>query len=198
MPTVLGLTNDPKTHTTASANTALSANASGQLTKPSSSSSNSGSSKMGGPKKGTISSRNHAAALEIETLLWRAMCDSPAAAKEYIADDCVMLNPLFNNGSDEPVTKDSEPSLEQLLKGAKPWSSFHMHDGVKVVEIDLMAVALVYKVTLYRHDGKKRDVQPVDATVSSSWRQIAGGDWKLVAQHVAYADDYDDDEDEEQ
>ncbi len=133
----------------------------------------------------TISKRNHAAAREIETLLWRAMCDSPEAAKEYLAEDCIMINPLFA-GSNEPMTKDTEPSIDQVLEGGEPWSSFRMHGDPQVVEIDLMAVAVLYRISLYRH-GKK-GIKEVEATVSSSWRQTAGADWVLCAQHVAYAD----------
>jgi len=133
----------------------------------------------------TISKRNHHAAVEVETLLWRALCDSPDAAKEYLADDCIMINPLFS-GSNEPMSKSTEPSIDQVLEGGEPWTSFRMHDKPQVVEIDLMAVAVLYRVSLYRH-GKK-GVQEVEATVSSSWRQTAGADWVLCAQHVAYAD----------
>jgi len=56
-----------------------------------------------------------------------------------------------------------------------------------VVEIDLMAVALVYKISLFRH-RKSGGVKEVVATCSSSWRQTAGADWLLCAQHVAYAE----------
>ncbi|KAK3937322.1 hypothetical protein QBC46DRAFT_11903 [Diplogelasinospora grovesii] len=173
MPTVLGLTND-------------------KPSKPSSSS----SSKMGGGGGGgrldTISKRNHAAALEIETLLWRALCDSPEAAKEYMADDCIMINPLFA-GSSKPMGKDTDPSIDKILEGQEPWTSFRIHGDPLVVEIDLMAVALCYKVSLFRQSKRgKGSMREVVASVSSSWRQTAGADWLLCAQHVAYADDDDD------
>ena len=123
MPTVLGLTNDshhnPTTH----------------APPPSSS-----SAKMG--EKGrldTISKRNHHAAVEVETLFWRALCDSPDAAKEYMADDCVMVNPLFApDGDAEPMGKGTEPGIDKILEGAGPWTSYRMHGTPEVVEIDLM------------------------------------------------------------
>lgn len=164
MPTVLGLTNSSKT-------TSASSNAN-----------------MGGGKGrlDTISKRNHAAAVEIETLLWRALCDSPEAAKEYMAADCVMINPLFAGGIADPLTKDTEPTIDAVLEGGERWTSYRIHGEPKVVEIDMMAVAVLYRVSLYRH-GKK-GLDEVQATVSSSWRQTAGADWLLCAQHVAYAD----------
>jgi len=161
MPAVLGLTTDSKKTTSSSA-------------------------KMGGNERlNTISKRNHAAGLEVETLLWRALCDSPEAAKEYMSDDCVMINPIFS-GSSEPMSKTTDPSIETVLEGAEPFSSFRMHGEPMVVEIDLMAIAVLYTISLYRH-GKK-GVEEIVATGSSSWRQTAGADWLLVAHHVSYAD----------
>ncbi|KAK1754738.1 hypothetical protein QBC47DRAFT_225283 [Echria macrotheca] len=171
MPAALGLTTDTKTKTASSP-------------APPGSSSN----KMGGGQRlDTISKRNHAAAREIETLLWRALCDSPEAAKEYMAEDCIMINPLFG-GSSEPMSKHTDPSIEKILEGAEPWTGFRFHGDPLVVEIDLMAVALVYKVTLFKA-SRKGGIREVTATCSSSWRQTAGADWLLCAQHVAYADD---------
>lgn len=137
---------------------------------------------MGKDRLDTISKRNHHAAREVETLLWRALCDSPEAAKEYLADDCIMINPLFA-GSDEPMSRDTDPSIDKVLEGGEPWTGFRFHGDPLVVEIDLMAVALVYKVTLFR-SGRK-GTREIVATVSSSWRQTAGADWVLCAQHVA-------------
>jgi hypothetical protein len=174
MPTILGLTSDSKTKAPSGSPLGSS------IAKPGTS-----NSKMGGKRLDTISKRNHHAAVEIETLLWRALCDSPEEAKEYLAKDCIMINPLFS-GSNEPMSRDTEPSLDQVLEGGEPWTSFRMHGQPKVVEIDLMAVAVLYRVSLYRQ-GKK-GLQEIEATVSSSWRQTAGADWLLCAQHVAYAD----------
>ena len=178
MPAVLGLTNSPSTHAPTQ-------------TKSPAPSNHSSSTKMGGNNRlDTISKRNHHAAREVETLFWRALCDSPEAAKEYMAADCIMINPLFA-GSSKPMSKDTEPSIEQILKGCEPWTGFSFHGEPLVVEIDLMAVALVYKVTLFRA-SRKGGIREVVASVSSSWRQTAGADWLLCAQHVAYADDEED------
>ncbi|KAK3314518.1 hypothetical protein B0H66DRAFT_563088 [Apodospora peruviana] len=182
MPTVLGLTNDTKTRTSSSS----SPNPEGKKKQqPFTGSKNSS---MGGKGRlDTISKRNHAAAIEVETLLWRALCDDPKKAKEYLAEDCIMINPLFS-GTSEPMGKETDPSIEEILEGNEPWAAFKFHGDPLVVEIDLMAVALCYKVSLFRQ-SKKGGLREVVATVSSSWRQTAGADWLLCAQHVAYADD---------
>ncbi|KAK4189813.1 hypothetical protein QBC35DRAFT_429639 [Podospora australis] len=172
MPTALGLTTDTKT------------------SPPTGSMGYKDSSRTMGSNQrlDTISKRNHAAAHEMETLLWRAFCDSPDAAKEYLAEDCVMINPMFNpEKSSKPMSKDTDPSIEQALKEAKRFTGFRFHGTPLVVEIDLMAVALVYKVTLYRH-SRKGGVREITASVSSSWRQTAGADWLLCAMHVQKAE----------
>jgi len=144
-----------------------------------------------GNRLDTISKRNHAAAREIETLFWRCMCDNPAAAVEYISEDAVIINPLFNNyRSSKPLHKESDPTLVQVLENAEPWSGFRIHGDPGVVEVDLMAVALVYKVSLYRQ-SKKGGMREVVASASSTWRQTAGADWLLVAHHVGYAEEED-------
>jgi hypothetical protein len=169
MPSVLGLTTDSKPSTS----TNFSSPHPNQT--------------MGNNRLDTISKRNHHAAVEIETLLWRALIDSPESAKEYLAKDCVMINPLFApDGSDEPAGPETDMTIDDLLKGAQQWNSYKIHGKPLVVEVDLMAVAMVYKVTLYRQ-GKK-GMQEVNCTASSSWRQTAGADWLLCAFHVAYAD----------
>jgi len=145
---------------------------------------------MGGGRLDTISKRNHHAAREVETLFWRALCDSPEAAKEYMAKDCIMINPLFA-GTSKPMNNESEPTIDQILEGAEPWTGYSFHGDPMVVEIDLMAVALCYKVTLFKKSSKG-GTKEVVASVSSSWRQTAGADWLLCAQHVAYCDDADD------
>jgi len=163
MPTIAGITSDAET-------------------KPVSS-----SSKMSGNVRlNTISKRNRAAGLEVETLLWRAICDSPEAAKEYMSEDCVMINPLFSN-SPKPMSKTTDPSIEEVLKGAEPWTSFRIHGEPEIVEIDLMAIAVLYTISLFCK-GKKGRMEEVVATASSAWRQTAGADWLLVAHHVSYAE----------
>ncbi|KAI5467319.1 hypothetical protein BGZ63DRAFT_419034 [Mariannaea sp. PMI_226] len=130
----------------------------------------------------TIKGRNHAAAKEMETLLWRALCDKPKSALKYIAKDAIISNRFL---FDDPETrsKDSDPPLEEELKHCNEWLAYKMHDP-QVVEIDLMAVALAYRVTLFRQIEEKNGqmgMQTVEATVSSSWRQVASGDWMLCS-----------------
>lgn len=187
MPSILGLTTDPSPHgLNSNTNTSLASTNTNTNTSLTAQSHSQPTTKMPGPKGrlDTISKRNHAAAVEIETLFWRALCDSPEAAKEYMSDDCVMINPLFA-GNAEPMSKKTDPSIDQILEGAEPWTSYRMHGTPEVVEIDLMAVAVLYRITLYRQPKGKGPIEEVEATVSSSWRQVAGGDWVLVAQHCA-------------
>jgi hypothetical protein len=138
----------------------------------------------------TISKRNHQAAREMETLLWRALCDEPESLKEYLAHDCVMINPLLApGGSTTPLSKDTHPNVVDVLQAGagRKFHGFRYHGDPLVVEVDLMAVALVYKVSLFRH-GRKGGVREVVASVGSTWRQTAGADWLLVAFHVAEVD----------
>jgi hypothetical protein len=81
----------------------------------------------------------------VETLFWRAFCDSPEAAKEYMSEDCVMINPLFADGDAEPMSKKTDPSIDKILEGGEKggWTSYRMHGTPAVVEIDLM-VSLIY------------------------------------------------------
>ena len=138
----------------------------------------------------TISKRNHHAAREMETLLWRALCDEPESLKDYLAHDCVMINPLLApGGSTAPLSKDTQPNVVDVLQAGagRKFTGFRFHGDPLVVEVDLMAVALVYKVSLFRQ-GRKGGVKEVVASVGSTWRQTAGADWLLVAFHVAELD----------
>ncbi|CAP70502.1 uncharacterized protein PODANS_3_5710 [Podospora anserina S mat+] len=188
MPTVLGLTNDQKEKPKIGAAQAPKGYHDGSLVL----------SENKNQRLDTISKRNYAAAHEMETLLWRAICDDPEQAKEYIADDCVMVNPIFHpDHSSKPVNKESEPSISDLLENAGKFTGFRFHDGGPlVVEAGLMAVSTVYKLSLYKQ-SRKGGIREISASGSSSWRQTAGADWVLVAWHVAYAEDEDDEDDEE-
>jgi len=183
MPTVLGLTNDKPSTKSSSSGGALTTQAQTQTNTHVSS-----SAKMGGKGRlDTISKRNHHAAIEVETLFWRALCDSPDAAKEYMSEDCVMINPLFA-GDASPMGKKTDPSIDKILEGAEPWTSYRMHGQPEVVEIDLMAVSVLYKISLYRQNKEGGPVEEYQASVHSCWRQTAGADWLLCSQMVAYAD----------
>lgn len=130
----------------------------------------------------TIKGRNTAAAKENETLLWRALCDKPKSAKKYIAKDAIISN-RFLFGDAKPRSADSDPTLEESLKDCEKWLAYKIHSP-QAVEIDLMAAALAYRVTLFRQvdQGRgKSGMETVDAIVSSSWRQVASGDWELCS-----------------
>ncbi|EON96041.1 hypothetical protein UCRPA7_8451 [Phaeoacremonium minimum UCRPA7] len=134
----------------------------------------------------SIRSRNLRAAKESEVLLWRALCDSGEDAKEYIEADCSMINPLVHpSGENTPLHSKSEPSLMEAMDKLEPWSTYRMHKDPEpqIVEIDMMAVQIMYRVTVQRVDDAGR-TKPysVDALVTSTWRQGAGGDWKLCGQ----------------
>ncbi|KAL2020531.1 hypothetical protein VTK56DRAFT_8331 [Thermocarpiscus australiensis] len=184
MPTVLGLTNEGKSKTGGggggphvSSSTTMGSNA----------------------RLNTISKRNHAAAREMETLLWRALCDEPDTAREYLAHDCVMINPLLAPGnSSRPLSADTQPRVQDVLARGTRFTGFRFHGDPLVVEIDLMAVALVYKISLFRQarKGGGAGVREVVASCSSAWRQTAGADWLLCAMHVQYADDEEEGEEE--
>jgi hypothetical protein len=140
-----------------------------------------------GGRKNTILARNQESAIEMETLIWRAMCDRPKSALKYIAKDAMISNWLVF-GDTEPRTKDSEPSLEECIKECEPYMSYKMRQA-QVVEIGLMAVAVVYQITLYGQAGEPAEDGTVklemdEATVSSTWRQGAGGDWELTSMTV--------------
>ncbi|GAB1313442.1 hypothetical protein MFIFM68171_03652 [Madurella fahalii] len=164
MPTVLGLTNEKsKNAPFVSSSNTMGSNA----------------------RLDTISKRNHAAAREMEMILWRALIDEPDTARDYIAHDCIMVNPLLApQGSTAPLSKDTRPSVQDVLAAGagRRYSGFRFHGDPLVVEVDLMAVALVYKMSVYRH-GRK-GVREIVATCASTWRQTAGADWLLVAQNV--------------
>ena len=182
MPTALGLTTDKSPHAPTSQKSGDGPHVSSSTTMGSNT------------RLDTISKRNHAAAREMETLLWRALCDEPETLREYLAHDCVMINPLLApGGSCEPLNKDTQPSVVDVLQAGagNKFQGFRFHGEPLVVEVDLMAVALVYKISLFRQ-GRK-GVREVVASVGSTWRQTAGADWLLVQFHVASADDDEED-----
>jgi len=177
---MLGLTTDPSPHGLSSAQQSKT------MTRHQGSGQSSKGSSAEAPKTNTIFGRNHAAAIEQETILWGALCDNPEKATKYIADDAVMVNP-FMFGDMRPKGKDTEPSLKEALESGEPVLSFKIQDS-KVVEIDLMAVTILYSGTLFRQVGDgaggEGKVKTINVTGSSTWRQVAGGDWVLAAMHV--------------
>ncbi|KAF5663076.1 hypothetical protein FHETE_7643 [Fusarium heterosporum] len=130
----------------------------------------------------TIKGRNLNAVKEMETLLWRALCDKPKSALKYIAKDAVMSN-RYLFGDPVPRTADSDPSLEEEIKHCEEWLAYKMQDP-QPVEIGLMAAAVGYKLILFRQIDQGNGnfgMQTIQATCSSSWRQLASGDWELTS-----------------
>lgn len=138
-------------------------------------------------QQNTIKARNHAAAVEMEKLLWQTLCDRPSSALKYMGKDAVMSNWLLFGDSDPREGDDLRESLEDADNSR--FLSSRMGDP-HVVEVGLMAVAIVYPITLFRPSGKPGAdgsirVKTVEALVSSSWRQVASGDWEMTSTMVA-------------
>jgi len=128
------------------------------------------------PKHNTISTRNHKSVKEAETLLWRALCDDMEDAKEYISPDCIMMNPFI---SDKLLSKDGT-SVHKALDDAKPFQGYKMKKDKTTVEVDMMSMHIIYHASITSPEGEE-----FDAACSSTWKQTAGGDWRLCAMLVA-------------
>lgn len=136
-------------------------------------------------ERNTIAKRNLADAIDCETLLWRAYCDEPDSVLEYMAKDCVVLDPV-TLGTSHPVTYDE---LEERLRKVKPWSAYKIDKDTRVVsQIGLMSMSTMCKVTLYRMGDKKKDNDQVEAVTSAVWRQTAGAEWECCSMLVGYAE----------
>lgn len=134
----------------------------------------------------TIKGRNTASGKEMEALLWQCLCDKPHKLKRYLAKGAIMANrPFF--GDPEPRTETSEQTLQESLENSQRWLGYKIHD-IQVVEIDLMAVASGYRLSLFRHvdmgKGKVKMYQE-DCMVLTSWKQNAGGTWELCSMTCA-------------
>lgn len=139
------------------------------------------------PKKerNTIAKRNLADAIDCETLLWRAYCDEPEAVLEYMAKDCMVIDPV-TLGTATPVDRDG---LEEKLKEVQPWTSYRIHKESRVVsQIGLMSMATMCRVTLYKMGDKAKDNDQVEAVTSSVWRETAGAEWECCSLLVGYAE----------
>jgi len=103
------------------------------------------------PKVNNIQSRNLKAGKEAETLLWRAMCDNMDDAKEYVAADCVMMNPLV---STETLHKDGT-TVHKAMDDIDELGGYRVDGGMEVIEIDMMAVQVMYRGTFTTSEGKE-------------------------------------------
>lgn len=136
-------------------------------------------------ERNTIAKRNLADAIDCETLLWRAYCDEPDSVLEYMAKDCMVIDPV-TLGSVNPVDRDG---LEEKLKEVQPWTSYRIHKETRVVsQIGLMSMATMCRVTLYKMGKHAKDNEQVEAVTSSVWRQTAGAEWECCSLLVGYAE----------
>lgn len=136
-------------------------------------------------ERNTIAKRNLADAIDCETLLWRAYCDEPDSVLEYMAKDCVVIDPV-TLGTSHPVTYDE---LEERLRKVKPWSAYRIDKDTRVVsQIGLMSMSTMCKVTLYKMGDKAKDNDQVEAVTSAVWRQTAGAEWECCSMLVGYAE----------
>lgn len=144
----------------------------------------------------TILQRNVAAGRAMDTQLWRALCDEPASAVAYMAKDCVITSPLVPpaEGEEDKGTNvvAGKEEVEKALSNMTPLLSYKFHD-IKVVQIDLMAVAAVYRVTVSRRSSggngsKRNEIEDLEMVAHSSWRQTAGADWELCGHCAGYSE----------
>lgn len=130
------------------------------------------------PANNSIFTRNKAATLEAENLLWRALCDQSASARDYMASDAVMSVPERDG-----ILSSSD--LDSYLESMEPWTAFRIRDA-HVVEVDMMATCIVYKLSLMKFQQGQSQAMTKEASASSTWRQTAGADWELCAHHLTY------------
>ncbi|TQN65787.1 hypothetical protein CSHISOI_09628 [Colletotrichum shisoi] len=134
----------------------------------------------------TIKLRNHAKAMEMETLLWGALCHKPKSALKYIGKGAIMCNPIVF-GDTEVYSERSEPTLKEMLKEhADPPLSFKMHKP-HVCEVGLMAMSICCDVTFFRM-GEDNVLEAEECRISSSWRQCASGDWEMGSCMAGWQD----------
>jgi len=149
------------------------------------------------PPRNSIYERNYQAAVEHETIMWRALCDDPLDAHRYMAEDAVVVNPLLF-GDTMPRSRNTDPKLKDDLEhNCEKFLGCKLHDPA-VVEVDLMGVVILYDLTLFRQteygDDGKGGFETVEASGSSTWRQVAGGDWYLVSMHATESGDHENDQ----
>ncbi len=175
MPTVLGLTNERRTQTSSPGRWL------GAASKESKEKDKE-SKKKKEKDRTTIWGRTQADAREMDTLLWRALCDEPSTALEYAAHDCAIIQPLLF-GKDEEVVHGTE-DLKKALEDVEPFLGYRISD-FQPVEVGLMAVSTVYRVTV-TVQGRKGPEQ-IECLGSSAWRQTAGAEWQLTGHLCAPA-----------
>ncbi|KAH0541552.1 hypothetical protein FGG08_003964 [Glutinoglossum americanum] len=123
----------------------------------------------------TISERIKSTITDLEHQTWRALPLLP-----YLSTDCVLL--LHDHQMLDSATS---PSLAQHLTSPsfRPWASYSMYD-VKVVEVDMMAAVICYGIRVEERLGRK--LRAYEGVASSTWRQDAGGDWKMCVHQQSF------------
>ena len=151
---------------------------------------------IGPDNKGRLSTmlqRNVAAGRAMDTQLWRALCDEPATASALMATDVVVMSPLIPADDDISGPIAGKANAAHALAKMAPLLSYKFH-SIKVVQIDLMAVAAVYRVTVSRRTpssaskSARDEIEDLEMVAQSSWRQTAGADWELCGHCAGYAE----------
>ncbi|EPE06326.1 hypothetical protein F503_02454 [Ophiostoma piceae UAMH 11346] len=145
----------------------------------------------------TILQRNVAAGRAMDTQLWRALCDEPSTASALMAQDVVITTPLIppDDDSDSDISGPiaGKDNVAEALEKMSPLLSYKFH-SIKVVQIELMAVAAVYRVTVSRRmsssssKSARDEIEDLEMVAQSSWRQTAGADWELCGHCAGYAE----------
>jgi Domain of unknown function (DUF4440) len=119
----------------------------------------------------TISQRIKNSVTVNEHAVWRALSTSGAALLPFLADECIIIH---RDG--KILSSSTTPSIKKTFESDDyvPFLNYKIED-VEVVEVDMMAAIIVYKVTAERQGGEYQ------AIVSSTWRQNAGADWQMCA-----------------
>lgn len=115
----------------------------------------------------------------MEVHAWRALRESGEAVFEYIDDECTMAI------DGRILDAETKPPLKKYLKKEfRPWATYEMHD-VRVLEIGMMAASVIYKVTATRIESMDKPPQQYSLICSSSWKQGADAEWKMVTHTEA-------------
>lgn len=129
---------------------------------------------------GSIYSRNKDNTLEAQSILWRALCDSPKAIRKHMTEDAVFASPDTN----KLYSPDTSPTfLEHIDDDWEPFTAFKIHEDPEFIEIDMMSSALTYRVTAWRQQQGGQMI-PIEVMCSSVWRQLAGGEWKCCMHQI--------------
>lgn len=116
---------------------------------------------------------------DMEHQTWRARLHKDSALLDYLDRNCVMLSPHFGM-----LGSSTEPTLSETLESDNfaKWASYEISD-VEVVELDLMAAVICYRLVAHRKHMRTGQTEIYKALVSSTWKQEASSKWKLCVHH---------------